>query len=82
MAVVHLQADHRRFTGGKQVLEVDGATVGAVIAELERRYPGLGPLLTDGASVAIDGELLPRGSIYEAVGPTTDVHFIAPITGG
>jgi len=82
MAIVHLQADHRRFTGGEEVLEVDGATVGAVIAELERRFPGLGPLLTEGASVAIDGELLPRGSIYEEVGPTTDVHFIAPITGG
>jgi sulfur-carrier protein len=82
MAVVHLQADHRRFTGGEQVLEVDGATVGAVIAELDRRYPGLGALLTDGASVALDGELLPRGSIYEKVGPTTEVHFIAPISGG
>lgn len=82
MAVVHLQADHRRFTGGEQVLEVDGATVGALIAELERRYPGLGPLLSEGASVAIDGELLPRGSLYERVDATTDVHFIAPITGG
>ena len=82
MPTVHLQADHRRFTGGEQVLEVDGATVGAVIAELERRYPGLGPLLTDGASVALDGELLPRGSTYDPVGPRTEVHFIAPITGG
>ncbi len=82
MAIVHLQADHRRFTGGEEVLEVDGATIGAVIAELERRFPGLGPRLTEGASVAIDGELLPRGSIYEKVGPTTDIHFIAPITGG
>ena len=82
MAVVHLQADHRRFSGGEQVLEVDGATIGALIAELERRYPGLGPLLTDGASVAIDGELQPRGSVYAKVDVSTEVHFIAPITGG
>ena len=82
MAKVHLQADHRRFTGGEQVLEVDGSSVGALIAELERRFPGLGPLLSEGASVALDGELLPRGSIYEKVGASTEVHFIAPITGG
>ena len=82
MATIHLQADHRRFTGGEQVLEVEGGTIAAVIAELERRYPGLGPLLTDGASVAIDGELLPRGSLYQQVEPSSAVHFIAPITGG
>ena len=82
MATVHLQADHGRFTDGVRELEVDGATVGAVIAELERRFPGLGPLLTEGASVALDGELLPRGSVYDPVGPDTDVHFLAPIAGG
>ena len=32
-------ADHRRFTDGVATLEVEGATVGAVIDELERRYP-------------------------------------------
>lgn len=81
MATVHLQADHRRFTGGEKVLQVDGATVGELISELERRYPGLGPLLTDGAGVAIDGELVP-GGIYEQVDDATEVYFVAPISGG
>ena len=81
MATVHLQADHRRFTGGERVLEVDGDTVGDLIAELERRYPGLGPLLTDGASVAINGELIPNG-IFERVDESTEVYFVAPISGG
>lgn len=81
MAQVHLQADHRRFTGGEQVLEVEGATVGELIDALERRYPGLGRLLTEGASVAIDGEIIPNGT-YEKVDATTEVYFIAPISGG
>ena len=81
MATVHLQADHRRFTGGERVIEVDGATVGALIDELERRHPGLGRLLTEGASVAINGEIIPNG-IYEKVESDTEVHFIAPISGG
>ncbi|MCQ3814536.1 MAG: MoaD/ThiS family protein [Acidimicrobiia bacterium] len=81
MAVVHLQADHRRFTNGQNVITVEGNTVGALIDELEHRYPGLGHLLTDGASVAINGELIPNG-IFERVEASTEVHFIAPIAGG
>ncbi len=81
MATVHLQADHRRFTGGEKTLQVAGNTVGELIAELERRYPGLGPLLTDGASVAINGELIPNG-IFEKVDASTEVYFVAPISGG
>ena len=82
MALVHLQADHARFTDGVRELEADGTTVGAVIDELEHRFPGLGPLLRDGASVAVDGELQPRGTLYTPVGPASRVDFIAPISGG
>jgi len=81
VATVHLQADHRRFTGGAKTLQVAGDTVGDLITELERRYPGLGPLLTDGASVAVDGELIPNG-IFERVDSAAEVYFIAPISGG
>jgi molybdopterin synthase sulfur carrier subunit len=81
LAVVHLQADHGRFTGGERVIDVDAGTVGEVIDELERRHPGLGRLLSEGASVAINGELIPNG-IYEKVNASTDVYFIAPIAGG
>lgn len=62
-------------------MQVDGDTVGDLITELERRYPGLGPLLTDGASVAINGELIPNG-IFEKVDASTEVYFVAPISGG
>ena len=81
MATVHLQAGHSRFANGEKTLSVDGNTVGDLIDELERRYPGIGPLLTDGASVAINGELNPNG-IYEKVDATTEVYFLAPISGG
>lgn len=81
MATVYLQSDHRRFTGGEKVLQVDGNTVGDLIAELERRFPGLGRLLTDGASVAINGEIVPNG-LFEKVDASTEVYFVAPIAGG
>lgn len=82
MALVHLQANHAAFTDGVRELEVDGATVGSLIEALEARFPGLGPLLRDGSSVAVDGELQPKGTIYTRVEPSTEVHFLAPISGG
>ena len=82
MATVHLQANHAAFTEGVRELEVNGATVGAVIDELAKRFDGLGPLLREGSSVAINGELQPKGTIYAAVPGDADVHFLAPISGG
>ncbi len=82
MATVHLQANHAAFTDGVREVEVDGTTIGAVIDELAARFDGLGPLLREGSSVAIDGELQPKGTIYAAVTPTTEIHFLAPISGG
>ncbi|MEQ8841509.1 MAG: MoaD/ThiS family protein [Acidimicrobiales bacterium] len=82
MALVHLQANHAAFTDGVRELEVDGATVGAVIDALAERFAGLGPILREASSVAIDGELQPQGTIYARVGPTTEIHFLAPIAGG
>lgn len=81
MATVYLQTDHCRFTGGEKILQVDGNTVGDLIGELEHRFPGLGRLLTEGASVAINGEIVPNG-IFEKVDPSTEIYFVAPIAGG
>ncbi len=81
MPRAHLMSDHRRFTDGEAVIDVDGATVGAVIAELERRFPGLGEALTNGSSAGVDG-LIHTEPEYLAVDPDTDVYFVAPLTGG
>ena len=58
MPCAHLMSDHRRFTGGEAVIEVEGDTVGAVIAELERRYPGLGDMLTNASSAGVKSFLM------------------------
>ncbi len=40
----------QKYTGGARILAADGATVGDVIAALERTYPGIrDQLLEDGA---------------------------------
>ncbi len=81
MPRVHLMSDHRRFTNGEAIVESEGATVGAVIAELEQRYPGLGEALTHGASAGVNGVIHSEPQ-YLAVDPDTDIYFVAPLTGG
>src|SRR5437773_11735395 len=47
----------RRFTGGLSEFEVEANTVRRMIAELDRRFPGLGHQIDEGMAVAIDGEI-------------------------
>ena len=81
MATVHLQRSHAEFTAGEQVLQVKGDTVGQIINELERRYPGLGAFLRTANSVAINSEIIANGQ-FERVDESADVHFIARLSGG
>jgi len=66
---------------------VAGATVRQVIDNLEQLYPGIRERLMDqgklrpNISVAVDGEVTPMG-LLEAVGPHSEVHFVAAIKGG
>ena len=57
MATVHLMTQHRPLAGGEAVVEADGATVGQIIDDLDRRFPGLGDALRAGSSAGIDGEI-------------------------
>ena len=81
MPRAHLMTPLRRFTDGEAVVEVAGATVGAVIAELERRFPGLGELLNHGASAGVDGVIHAEPE-FLAVAEDTDIYFVAPLAGG
>lgn len=81
MARAHLMNHHRQFTNGEAVIEVEGATVGAVIESLDRRYPGLGEALTVGAAAGINGEIH-NDPQFVAVEADTDIYFVAPLAGG
>ena len=87
MAEVHIPAMLRDLTAGRSVIAAAGATVRAVIDDLDRQCPGLRDRLTEGGrlrpnlSVAVDGEVSPLG-LHEAVEPSSEIHFIAAIKGG
>jgi len=58
-----------------------------VIESLETAWPGIRERLLEqdrlrpNISVAVDGEVTPLG-LLEAVGPASEVHFVAAIRGG
>lgn len=87
MAVVYLPTMLRAAAGGRESLEVEGATVRQVLDNLEVQCPGLrdrlceNGMLRTNLSVAIDGQVSPLG-LLEEVGPTSEIHFIAAISGG
>ena len=82
MAVkVHLSYNLRGPAGGRAQLEATGTTVGALIDDLDGRFPGLGHLLRTGAAAVVDGLLITHPE-YEPVSDTAEVHFVPRTSGG
>jgi len=71
----------RAFTGSVEAIEVQARTVGGLIAELERRFPGLGTHVQQRMAIAIDGEIH-QDALAEPIGPDSEVVLIPRIGGG
>ncbi len=81
MARVILTGNLGQFTGGVTEVEVEAATVRALIRKLEEQFPGLGPQLSEGSAVAIDGEIY-QDHLLEPIEPDSEVCFLPKIGGG
>jgi sulfur-carrier protein len=71
----------RRFTGGETEFDVEANTVRRMIAELDRRYPGLGEQIDESMAVAIDGEIF-QDAYSAPLKPDSEVVLIPKIGGG
>jgi molybdopterin synthase sulfur carrier subunit len=87
VAIVYIPTPLVALTGGNATVEVEGATVRQIIDNLEQSWPGIRERLVakdhlrPNISVAVDGEVSPLG-LLERVSPTSEVHFVAAISGG
>jgi molybdopterin converting factor small subunit len=85
--IVYIPAQLAALAGGKSSLEVEGGTVRSIIDRLEQAIPGIRERLVENdrlrknISVAVDGVVSPLG-LMERVGPESEVHFVAAISGG
>lgn len=84
---VWIPALHRDLTAGVERVVIAGDTVGAVVKELEARYPGIEDrLCEDGKlrpyiAVSVNGEISHRG-LRERLPDKSDLHFIPALSGG
>ncbi len=87
MAIVFVPPLLRERAGGLRQIELEGATVGALIDSFEARFPGVKARLVDGSrlmpgtGVVVDGEVQPDG-LRAAVAPSSEVHFVHAVRGG
>lgn len=87
MPTVFIPALLRQQAGGLKHIEVEGASVGALIDALEARFPGIKARLVDGArlvpgmAVVVDGEFNPDG-LRARISPGSEVHFVPSVRGG
>ena len=87
MATVYIPSLMQKLTDGQAKVEIEGAPVRQLIAQLESQFPGMRERLVEdnrikgNISVAVDGEITPLGML-EKVGENSEVHFLPAIAGG
>ncbi len=87
MATVFIPALLRKLTAGKDRTTATGATLGELINDLERQFPGFRERVVrdgdlDGSiAVSIDGEVI-TGGLSEPVPTDSEIHFVPAIAGG
>lgn len=87
MATVWIPSLLRPLTGGQRQVTAAGTTVGEIIVDLERAYPGMrdrlcqGDRLQPGIAVAVDGQTGTLG-LLEPVPPDSEVQILPAIAGG
>jgi molybdopterin converting factor small subunit len=79
--VLAMGGEVARFTGGASEFDVAATTVGAMIRELEHRWPGLGDYVERRMAIAIDGEIF-QDADAAGLGAASEVCLIPKIGGG
>ncbi|MCW9042870.1 MAG: MoaD/ThiS family protein [Pseudopelagicola sp.] len=81
MVDVTLWSSMRRFADGQETVSVAGKTVGEVLESLATTYPGLEPVIEDGASLTVNGDY--AGESHQMpVSDGDEIYLIQRIKGG
>lgn len=87
MATVFIPSLLRKLTGGKDRTPARGATVGEIVDDLDRQFPGFRARVVEdndlvgSIAVSINGEIGTQG-LADAVPDGGEVHFVPAIGGG
>ncbi len=87
---VNLPTVLRTHAGGARTVEADGSTVGEVLRNLEKEYPGLSGQVIDGegnlhrfVNVYVnDDDVRYLNSLETSVGPSDELSILPAVAGG
>ena len=84
---VHIPTPLRSYTGKESVIEAGGATIGAMLAEMERRYPGFRfRIISEQDSIRQHIKIFineePVRSLSAPTEASDTVHIICALSGG
>jgi len=90
MAQVRIPTPLRKYTGGAEAVQADGATVAAIVADLDKRHPGIRDRICDesGAvrrfvNIFVNGEDIRfLQNLDTAVKAGDEVSIVPAIAGG
>lgn len=79
--VTTISGEVKDIAGGLDTFEVEATTMRGLIRELEARFPGLGELVEEKMSVAVDGEIHQdaMGLVFAA---DSELVLVPKISGG
>ena len=85
--IVHVGSVLHEYTGGRARVEARGATVSAVLDDLDRRHPGLRFRVIDEqgrlrAHMRLYLGERPVKDLGERVGPGDELHVLGALSGG
>jgi molybdopterin synthase sulfur carrier subunit len=90
MARVRIPTPLRKYTGGKEEVEASGATVAAVVADIEKRHPGIRERICDAdgsvrrfVNIYVNGDDIRfLANLDTAVKDADEVSIVPAIAGG
>lgn len=62
-------------------MEVEAANVRRLLSALDDQFPGMSERLSEGTSVAINGEII-ADALFEELPEGAEVHFLETLSGG
>ena len=86
---VHIHTTHRKFTGGSEVVAVEGNTVGECLNHLIREFPGMEKALfvkrdklLNNVEVYLNHASAYPNELLKPVKDGDDIHLVVMLTGG
>ncbi len=81
MAEVGLSSSLRDAAGGAASVEIEAATIRELLRKLVERYPRMQPLIEEGVSVSINGQIF-RDDHTRPIPDGAEVYLLPRIPGG